>query len=455
MIPFYTRFPELAARETRCIHILQSGGALPIGQYAFVELYCDEDGCDCRRVLLEVTTRQAPNTPLAIINYGWESVAFYTRWMHGDKQAGRDIANAVLDPLNPQSKYADHLLDMFRSDLMTKPDYVARLARHYEMFKQDLRQRPGATAAVEEIAGTETGACTGPTKKGEKPGPATTFEQFDDLMQQGYDLLESRRTDAACDAWLRAWEEFCGLYERGGFDSFEAFDERFRGTQYVYNWVQDLEMELHNAGLDKPVYFEHRIRFGEDCLKRFGEENDSLREHLRRAVAESWAELDQRDRSDALFDQWLTNDPHWGWGWVGWADVYYLGKKSHRDLVRAEQLLKRGFDVDGVRDRDAIIERLTTLIEDQGRTDEAAALKSKYPPAITTVERVGERSLSIKTKLDFGEDGLPLDQLGALASQLRQTPPQNRGKPAQPKIGRNDPCPCGSGKKYKKCCGKS
>ncbi|NSW92407.1 MAG: SEC-C domain-containing protein [Firmicutes bacterium] len=23
------------------------------------------------------------------------------------------------------------------------------------------------------------------------------------------------------------------------------------------------------------------------------------------------------------------------------------------------------------------------------------------------------------------------------------------------KTGRNDPCPCGSGKKYKKCCGKS
>ncbi|MGY8718810.1 MAG: SEC-C metal-binding domain-containing protein [Verrucomicrobiia bacterium] len=25
---------------------------------------------------------------------------------------------------------------------------------------------------------------------------------------------------------------------------------------------------------------------------------------------------------------------------------------------------------------------------------------------------------------------------------------------AAPKIGRNDPCPCGSGKKYKKCCGR-
>ena len=27
-------------------------------------------------------------------------------------------------------------------------------------------------------------------------------------------------------------------------------------------------------------------------------------------------------------------------------------------------------------------------------------------------------------------------------------------KKAAKKIGRNDPCPCGSGKKYKQCCGK-
>jgi SWIM/SEC-C metal-binding protein len=25
---------------------------------------------------------------------------------------------------------------------------------------------------------------------------------------------------------------------------------------------------------------------------------------------------------------------------------------------------------------------------------------------------------------------------------------------AEEKVGRNDPCPCGSGKKHKKCCGK-
>ncbi|MGB2727569.1 MAG: SEC-C metal-binding domain-containing protein [Halobacteriota archaeon] len=27
-----------------------------------------------------------------------------------------------------------------------------------------------------------------------------------------------------------------------------------------------------------------------------------------------------------------------------------------------------------------------------------------------------------------------------------------KGKSKEKEIGRNDPCPCGSGKKYKKCC---
>ncbi len=36
------------------------------------------------------------------------------------------------------------------------------------------------------------------------------------------------------------------------------------------------------------------------------------------------------------------------------------------------------------------------------------------------------------------------------------TEAQAKAKPVRtgPKVGRNDPCPCGSGKKYKNCCGK-
>jgi SWIM/SEC-C metal-binding protein len=36
--------------------------------------------------------------------------------------------------------------------------------------------------------------------------------------------------------------------------------------------------------------------------------------------------------------------------------------------------------------------------------------------------------------------------------EMLLNPPEPRV--AEAKVGRNDPCPCGSGKKFKKCCGK-
>lgn len=49
---------------------------------------------------------------------------------------------------------------------------------------------------------------------------------------------------------------------------------------------------------------------------------------------------------------------------------------------------------------------------------------------------------------------------GANAQRQAASSPQGQHQQAQPvvnngpKIGRNDPCPCGSGKKYKNCHGK-
>jgi uncharacterized protein len=40
-------------------------------------------------------------------------------------------------------------------------------------------------------------------------------------------------------------------------------------------------------------------------------------------------------------------------------------------------------------------------------------------------------------------------------AQLRASRPQVQPELRRTKIGRNDPCPCGSGKKYKRCCGQA
>ena len=44
----------------------------------------------------------------------------------------------------------------------------------------------------------------------------------------------------------------------------------------------------------------------------------------------------------------------------------------------------------------------------------------------------------------------------ASAWKRQQTPMESYGTQQEvPKVGRNDPCPCGSGLKHKKCCGKN
>jgi preprotein translocase subunit SecA len=44
----------------------------------------------------------------------------------------------------------------------------------------------------------------------------------------------------------------------------------------------------------------------------------------------------------------------------------------------------------------------------------------------------------------------PSDVVSEAAAAVEKAKPIRTG----PKVGRNDPCPCGSGKKYKQCCGK-
>ncbi len=138
MTPFMERFPELGARETRSATV-PGGQDLPAGEYGFVELYCDEPVCDCRRVIIVVLRPQTGWSKIwATINYGWECLDFYQKW-GGPFSDPREMQGPCLDPLNPQTKYSSALLDLFRF-LLQSPDYVLRLKRHYEMFRAAVDQ---------------------------------------------------------------------------------------------------------------------------------------------------------------------------------------------------------------------------------------------------------------------------------------------------------------------------
>ena len=59
-----------------------------------------------------------------------------------------------------------------------------------------------------------------------------------------------------------------------------------------------------------------------------------------------------------------------------------------------------------------------------------------------------------KEKLDHLSDRTrPADELAAEEEMIANTEKVEPIKAEKTEPGRNDPCPCGSGKKYKKCCG--
>lgn len=146
MMAAYHVLGDLALQETRTITTFHPRGNLPPGNYALIELYCADRKCDCRRVLLQVRSQDAPGEVLATINFGWESVEFYTRWMHGDRESGEQIASGSLDLPHLQSPYCDALFDLVQETALKDPDYVERLARHYKLFKKAItrkRRLPG------------------------------------------------------------------------------------------------------------------------------------------------------------------------------------------------------------------------------------------------------------------------------------------------------------------------
>lgn len=69
-------------------------------------------------------------------------------------------------------------------------------------------------------------------------------------------------------------------------------------------------------------------------------------------------------------------------------------------------------------------------------------------------------TLFFRAEIETEEKGRPKVPLRAYKPVLTATPgeqpvPEKVPVKVSPRVGRNEPCPCGSGKKYKKCCGKN
>ncbi len=148
MTPFHSLFPELAQREVRCVHLVREPGsapelALPPDEYIYLEFYCEDLQCDCRRVFLQVISRGQPGKVFASISYGWEKESFYRKRMPWDPDDARGTVRGELDLLNEQSEFAQNFLELFQQVVLDEP-YRLRLRRHYRLFREEVARRQAA-----------------------------------------------------------------------------------------------------------------------------------------------------------------------------------------------------------------------------------------------------------------------------------------------------------------------
>lgn len=242
----------------------------------------------------------------------------------------------------------------------------------------------------------------------------TEWDSWDQLVQEGYECFAEQKSEEGLESWDKAWAIFQLIREQ------EPEDISVLGLMeeqdYVYaidGWLQDYEMELGNAGKN-----EERITFCQKILELFdwGYEDDSC---FKCGIGDSLFSLGKKEEAFKFYETWLAREPQNSNGISGFSWILLESGEAQRayEVVR-KVTWGNSCDVEN----SFLFMRAKQLAEDAGKHEES----EWYQQQLDKFEEVF--------------DGVTAPK------QIPVVKPE--------KIYPNDPCPCGSGKKYKKCCAK-
>ncbi len=146
------------------------------------------------------------------------------------------------------------------------------------------------------------------------------------------------------------------------------------------------------------------------------------------------AEAGRREEALERIAKNLERFPDDAWVIIKSGDAY----RTLKETDKAFELYNRAYGMTSPLsyDRDGVLERLVPLLRELGREAEADTV-------VESEER--EKKARQERYKNFTREATNCSNA---IDEQKPVPASSR------KIGRNEPCPCGSGKKYKKCCGK-
>lgn len=260
----------------------------------------------------------------------------------------------------------------------------------------------------------------------------TEWDEWDELSDSGYECFSDRKPAEGLLFWQKAWDVFLAAMEQT--EEKGTLYALLESQDYKYPidcWLQDYEMELGNANK-----YEDRIAFCQKVLELFDwtGEDDSC---FRCGIGESLFREGKASESFEYYENWLKDDPQnvngiSSFSWILSED----GNAERAYEVIREMIWGAPCSIDN----SFLFSRAQQLAQTVGKAEEGRWYQQQLDEFESQFDDESEDKLGMwETDNDpFHEYEFP-----------KQFPIVK-----EKKIYPNDPCPCGSGKKYKKCCGK-
>lgn len=247
----------------------------------------------------------------------------------------------------------------------------------------------------------------------------TEWDEWDELVQNGYDCFEEQKSDDGFKYWGEAWlkfQEIMGQQEQQAqAGSISALMEEQDYVYRIKDWLQNYGMELGNA-----EKHEERINFCQKVLELFDwrDEDDGC---FRSGIGDSLFYEGKKAEARQYYEKWLAEDPQNSDGIIGFSWILI----ENGEIENAYELVRRvtwGVPCDLY--NFILFMHAKQLAESIGKTEEMEWY---------------QQQMDLYKQSELYNEGYMPKKIPVVKAV---------------KIYPNDPCPCGSGKKYKKCCGK-
>ena len=255
---------------------------------------------------------------------------------------------------------------------------------------------------------------------------ATVIEQKEVVLDEiqtekhaGYDALMQGNKEEMAAHFRQGFALVKQIVEEQFADKKPTLQEVEEKTEFKYGlfaWFEDMERELGAAGMQ-----EERVELCKEMLETFAW-NEGAKDGFRAAIGEAYHGMGKLEECKQYFDAWLAEEPE---NPVA-VNSYLYCLVSMNEIDRAKEVAEAHINdsLECDLDTETLFYRAQTVFEQTGDQEKAAVYADKIAA--------------------FHEKCLDL----AKAYEAEKAK-------AGTKVYPNDPCPCGSGKKYKKCCGKN